>query len=292
VILLAGGSGRLGSQLANRLCAQGLDIRVLSRGMTSPANVLDPRVEVVRGDVRDRAVVAEAMTGAKLVVSAVQGFAGRGGVTPASVDRQGNDHLVGAAQDAGAHVVMLSVLRASADNPMELARMKYAAEERLRASSCEWTVVRSEAFAQTWIWLLEQTGAKSHRPLVFGDGRNPIGWVDVNDVAALVERVVVDPSLRGRVLEIAGPERVSLGGLAHLVMTRHGWAGTPRSVPRAALQVMAQTVGRLRPDLGRKARASLAMDSMRAVDCEALRTEFPELPATPVTAVVAAVAAS
>jgi uncharacterized protein YbjT (DUF2867 family) len=285
VIVVAGGTGRLGSAVANRLSQAGLPVRVLSRG-TSSAFELDSSIDVVKGDVRDPASVADAISDAALVVSAVHGFAGSGGVTPANVDRLGNEHLIGAAEAAGADVVLLSVLRASADNPMELARMKYAAEERLRASSCRWTIVRAEAFAQTWISLLEQTAAKSRRPLVFGDGRNPIGWVDVNDVAALVERVVIDSSLRGRVLEIAGPELISLADLAQLVISRNGWDGSPRVVPRAALHMMAQTVGRVRSDLGRKARASLAMDLMPAVDCADLRNEFPDLPATPVTAVV------
>lgn len=286
MIVVAGGTGNLGSRVANRLSRRGLGVRVLSRGAT-PALALDPDVEVVRGDVRDPASLVEAMADASLVVSAVHGFIGPGGVTPANVDRGGNGHLVDAAELAGADVVLLSVLRASADNPMELARMKYAAEQRLRTSSCRWTVVRAEAFAQTWIDLLEETARKSGRPLVFGEGRNPIAWVDVNDVAALAERVVLDDSLRGRVLEIAGPERVGLGELAQLVMTQHGWAGSPRKVPRAALQAMAQTVGRMSPTLGRKARASLAMDRMPTVDCEALRFEFPDIPATPVSAVLA-----
>jgi uncharacterized protein YbjT (DUF2867 family) len=146
--------------------------------------------------------------------------------------------------------------------------------------------VRAEAFAQTWIGLLEETSGRSHRPLVFGDGANPIAWVDVDDVAALVERAVLDDSLRGRVLEIAGPERLSLGDLARAVMARHGWPGAPRRVPRAALRLMAQTAGRANPALGRKVRASLAMDRMPTVDCSALRSEFPDLPSTPVSSVV------
>jgi uncharacterized protein YbjT (DUF2867 family) len=285
MIVVAGGTGRLGSRVANRLARRGLPVRVLSRG-DSTGETLDPAVEVVRCDVRERTSVDRALTGATSVVSAVQGFVGTGGVTPDSVDRRGNEHLVDAAQARGADVVLVSVLRASPDDPMELSRMKYAAEQHLRASTCPWTIVRSEAFAQTWLAILHQTAGGSHRPLVFGDGVNPIAWVDVGDVAALVERAVVDRSLRGRVLEIAGPQALGLAALAQAVMTHEGWPGTPRRVPRPALQVLAQTVGRLHPAFGRRARASLAMDRMASVNCTAVRNELPDLPATPVSALL------
>ena len=83
--------------------------------------------------------------------------------------------------------------------------MKYAAEQHLRASGVPWTIVRATAFLETWTALLEQTASCSGRPLVFGRGDNPINFVSVDDVAALVERVVVDPSTRGQVFEIGGP---------------------------------------------------------------------------------------
>ena len=285
MILVAGGTGRLGSRVANRLARRGLPVRVLSRGSTSTPP-LDAAIEVVTCDVRDARAVDEAVRRATTVVSAIQGFVGAGGVSPATVDRDGNAHLVAASERAGADVVLLSVLRAAPDDPMELSRMKYGAEQRVAASTCRWTVVRAEAFAQTWLEILEQTAGRSQRPLVFGDGVNPIAWVDVDDVAALVERAVVDPGLRGRALEIAGPEALGIEALARSVMAVHGWPGTPRRVPRAALQVLARTVGVVRPAVGRQVRAALAMDRMPAVDCSPLRAEFPDLPCTAVSTVV------
>ena len=86
------------------------------------------------GDVRDAATLAAAIDGVTTVVSAVQGFAGPGRVTPASVDRDGNANLVDAASAVGADVVLMSVVGASPDSPMELFRAKYEAETNLRAS--------------------------------------------------------------------------------------------------------------------------------------------------------------
>ena len=241
---------------------------------------------MVVGDVRDPTSIRDAVSGAATVVSAVQGFVGRGGVTPQNVDRDGNAHLVDAAQREGCDVVLVSVLRAGPDGPMELTRMKYAAEQRLQASTCPWTVVRPEAFAQTWIEILRQTAGRSRRPLVFGDGVNPIAWVDVEDVAALVERAVVDTTLRGRVLEIAGAERLGLDALARAVMAHEGWSGAPRHVPRSALHLASWTLGRARPGFRRQVRTALAMDTMDPVDVTTTRDAFPDLPCTAVSTVV------
>lgn len=286
MILVAGGTGRLGSRIANALCGRDLRVRVMSRGLT-PAGLLEEKVEVVHGDVRDPASLVGAMDGVDLVVSAVQGFVGPGGVTPESVDRDGNLNLIQAAEAQGAAFVLISVLGAAADSPMELFRMKYAAEQRLRSGTCQWTIVRPEACAETWADILEQTAGKSGRPLVFGRGNAPISWLGVDDVAALVERAVLDDSLRNRILEICGPETATLMELARMVMTHRGRTGNPRHVPRSMLHLMANTVGRARPDMGRQSRAALAMDDMPPRQDDALRAEFPDLPRTPVSQVIA-----
>ena len=287
MILIAGGTGCLGSLVANRLHRRGVPVRVLSRGLAPHPGALDAGVQLVRADVRDPTSLLAPMEGVDLVVSAVQGFMGPGGVTPQSVDRDGNTHLVEAAERVGADIVMVSVIGASPGSPMELMRAKYAAEQRLRSSGPAWTILRPEAYAETWIRLLEQTAGTSHRPLVFGRGDNLIAWVSVVDVAALVERAVLDASLRGRVLEISGPEPVTLTRLAEMVMTQHGWTGRPRHVPRPMLHAMANTVGLLKPEMALQARAALAMDEVPTTHDTELRDEFPDLPCTPVSDVVA-----
>jgi NADH dehydrogenase len=288
MILIAGGTGCLGSVIANRLHQRGVPVRVLSRGLAPHPGTLDRGVEVVRADVRDPAGLGKPMEGVDLVVSAVQGFMGPAGVTPTSVDRDGNIHLIEAAERVGADFVMVSVIGASPESPMALMRAKYDAEQRLRSSKSAWTILRPEAYAETWAQLIEQTAGKSHRPLVFGRGDNPITWVSVADVAALVERAVDDDTLRGRVLEICGPEPVTLTRLAEMVMTQHGWTGKPRHVPRPVLRVMANTVGLLKPEMALQARAALAMDELPTTSDTELRNEFPDLPCTPVSRVVEA----
>jgi NADH dehydrogenase len=232
--------------------------------------------------VRDRASIEPALRGVDIVVSAVHGFAGTGGVSPASVDRDGNAKLIAAAEAAGASFVLMSIVGASAEHPMELCRMKHQAEQRLRASCIPWTIVRATTFLETWI-ALEQTARGSGRPLVFGRGDNPINFVSVIDVAALVERVVVDAATRGQVLEIGGPRNISLNQLGTLVQDAAGRASAPRHIPRAALHAMAVLLRPFKPDFARQAQAALVLDQADfRFDARAIRAAYPDLPSTTV----------
>jgi uncharacterized protein YbjT (DUF2867 family) len=280
-VLVAGGTGRLGTLVVHALATRGATVRVLTRDPARALHLAADRVNVVTGDVREPDSIAAATEGVDVVVSAVHGFAGPGHVSPASVDRDGNVHLIDAARTNGADFVLMSVVGAASDSPFELFRMKSEAETFLATSGVSATVVRATAFTELWVELLRQTAGRSNRPLVFGRGNNPINFVSVVDVAELVDRVVNDASTRGRTLEIGGPQNVTLDQLARDVAATLDPPGKPRHVPRAALHAMAATVGHLRPELGRLARAALAMDCTdMTFDQDASRSQFADLRCT------------
>ncbi|MDQ2747998.1 MAG: SDR family oxidoreductase [Actinomycetota bacterium] len=284
-VLVAGGTGRLGTLVTGLLSSGGFSVRVLTRDPQRAAHLVDRHVEVVTGDVRDPATLTAATTGVEVVISAVHGFAGPGGGTPATIDRDGNVNLIQAARSAGADVVLMSGVGAAPDSPLELFAMKHAAEVELAASGVSWTIVRASAFLELWVELLTGTAGRSNRPLVFGRGQNPINFVSVGDVAALVARVVTDPQTRGQTLQIGGPDNVTMTDLARLVMASSGDSREPRHLPRAALRVVAGTVGRVRPELGRQVRAALAMDRYDMtfaadIGADAVRARFTDLPRT------------
>jgi NADH dehydrogenase len=292
VILIAGGTGRLGTLVVDRLVNRGLLVRVLTRDPARAAHLAGDRVEVVTGDVRDRASLGSATAGADVVVSAVHGFTGPRGNSPATVDRDGNANLIDATKAGGADFVLLSTVGAAADSPMELFRMKHAAEEHASAAGIPTTTIRATAFLELWIELIQQTAARSGRPLVFGRGGNPINFVSVADVAALVELAVTDPTSRGKTLEIGGPDNITFNELAQAVQTAGGRTGAPRHVPRAMLRLMGNSIGRVKPQLGRQARAALAMDrSDLTFDAAPLRRHYPDLPRTALSDVLATIAA-
>jgi uncharacterized protein YbjT (DUF2867 family) len=291
VILIAGGTGRLGTLVVNRLVNRELIVRVLTRDPARAAHLAGDHVEVVTGDVRNRASLRPATDGVDVVVSAVQGFTDLRSSSPATVDRDGNANLIDATKAAGAHFVLVSTVGAAPGSSMELFRMKRAAEDHARSSGTPTTIIRATAFAELWIELLQQTAARSGRPLVFGRGDNPINFVSVADVAALIEHAVTDPTTRGKTLEIGGPDNITFNELAQAVQTAGGRAGALRHVPPVMLRLMANTIGRVKPQLGRQGRAALVMDRTDLTfDADPDRRTYPDLPCTALSDVLAKVA--
>jgi uncharacterized protein YbjT (DUF2867 family) len=281
VIVVAGGTGTLGTRLVPRLAAQGLALRVLTRDPARAQHLAGPAVAVAGGDVRDPASIARALRGADTVISAVHGLAGPGGVSPASVDRAGNAHLIEAAARTGAAFILVSVIGASPAHPIELFRAKHAAEEMLRASGIPWTIVRASAFMETWGKIMAQPLQASGKVPVFGRGDNPVNFVSATDVAALVSQAATGPSLRRQILELGGPDNLTFNQVAAILQETTGRRGAVRHIPRPALHTMAIATAWLKPALARQARAALAMDTIdMTFDPAPARQAFPDLPDT------------
>jgi uncharacterized protein YbjT (DUF2867 family) len=119
--------------------------------------------------------------------------------------------------------------------------------EMLRASGIPWTIVRATPFMETWATIMDRPLRTSRKILVFGRGDNPINFVSAGDVAALTERAVTDPGLRGRVLELGGPGSLTFNQLAGMVQEVTGLRGAVRHIPRSVLHTMAWLTTAINP---------------------------------------------
>jgi uncharacterized protein YbjT (DUF2867 family) len=173
------------------------------------------------------------------------------------------------------------VVGASPAHPIGLFRAKHAAEQTLRGSGIPWTIVRATAFMETWGSIMGRMLRASGRILVFGRGDNPINFVSAADVAALAERAVTDPGLRGQTLELGGPGNLTFNQFAAIVQEITGGHGAVRHIPRPALHAMAWLTTGIKPALARQARAALAMDTLdMTFDPTAARRALACLPST------------
>jgi uncharacterized protein YbjT (DUF2867 family) len=285
-VLIVGGTGTLGTLLVGRLTALGRRVRVMTREPKRAQHLAGEKVEIVVGDLRDADAIAHAMTGVQVVVNSAQaGFGASGGSTPASVDGEGSSRLIAVAKANGVeHFVLLSIYDVRPDHPLELWRMKYVAEERLKASGLEWTIVRSTAFME---WAAGAVGVpllKTGKTLVYGRGNNPINFVSAHDVARLVELAITDSTMGERTLTIAGPDNLTFNQLAEIFLTVTGRTGTVSHLPLAVMVVMSKLMQLFNPALAREIGAGVFLDSAdRTVDGPSLRAQYPSIPVTSLT---------
>jgi NADH dehydrogenase len=204
----------------------------------------------------------------------MHGFLGGHSAGPAAIDDRGNAHLIEAATRAGIrHFVLLSVAGARADHPMVLHRAKHAAEQHLYASGLAWTVLRPSAYVETWAGIIGAKLAAGGPALVFGRGTNPINFISVRDVATVVHRATADPALRRQVIDLAGPDNLTMQQFAELL-----GATKIRHIPRGALRFMSVVTKPLAPALARQAAAAVIMDTTNmTADPVPARTRFPDI---------------
>jgi len=288
MILLAGGTGRLGTKVVSVLGHRGQELRVLTRDRSRAAHLAGQRIEIVEGDVRDLAAVRRAVAGARTVVSAIQGFAGTKNGSPATIDRDGNRNLILAAREARVeNFVLVSVKDASPNHPAQLMRMKYAAEQDLKASGLAWTIIRPTAYMETWCEVLGRPLLDKGKTQVFGNGRNPINWVSAVDVAEFVALAAVDPKMRGEVIEVGGPDNLTMSAFADVFRKEVGSSGSVGHIPRAAMRLMAVAMNLVNPAMGRQIQMGVIMDTRpQAFDASETRRRYPSIPVTSLDEVV------
>ena len=283
-ILIVGGSGFIGYQLAARLSARNARVIVPSRRVTRARHVLLlPTVELRQADPHDDADLDALMAGCDAVVNLVGVLHGRWGAPYGPEFARAHVELPRRLAAACArnrvrrlvHVSALGVSEDAAALPSMYLRSKADGERAIRASQgVDWTILRpSVVFGPGDRFLnlfadLQRT--LPVMPLARADAR--FQPVYVGDVADAIVNVLDRPETFGRTYELAGPEVFTLGELVRLAGR---WAGCERPVwalPYTLGQLQAGLLGALPNPL----MSSDNFDSM-AVDNVASGPLAPEL---------------
>ncbi len=288
MILVAGGTGNLGVELVLDLNARGTAVRVLTRDLGRARQRLGETPEFFLGDARNPETLEAALKGVDAVVSAMTGF-GPGAPGPRAVDYKGNLNLIRAAEAAGiGRFVLVSMNGAAADHPMELMRMKYRAEEALRASRLDWVIVRASAFMELWAEIAGAPIVKEGKATVFGRGDNPINFNSAKDVARFIELALSDPSLSRTILAVGGPENLTFNQLVGQIERAAGTKAAVKHVPVPMMRLMSLVVRPFNPGLAGMIGAGVAFDTVdMTFDASDLRRRFPQIELTRMADVLA-----
>jgi uncharacterized protein YbjT (DUF2867 family) len=204
MILVIGGTGKVGQQAVRRLAADGRPVRALVRDPARADAIRAPGVELATGDLADPASLSRAMRGADIVVLITP-------PDPRQVEHQGN--AVAAARDAGVRrIVKLSVIGAAPDAPFHLGRWHAETERAIEASGVAWTMLRPQSFLQNFYASMRTIAGEGVLYGAQGEGRVP--FVDARDVGDVAAIVAATDGHEQRIYDLTGGEAVSYGDVA------------------------------------------------------------------------------
>ena len=262
MILIVGASGRLGSAVAQHLLEEGKPVRVMTRTPSNLIHLKQQGAEVVSGDLRNPASLMSACQGVEQVLAAAHALDGKGDNNPQTVDDAGNRQLIDAAKAAGVkHFIFMSILGVGPDAPLEFFRIKYRTEEYLRTSGLSFTIIRPSAFMDLWAQLIGQPILEQGKTTIFGRGNNPVNFVAVEDVARFVCIALEDSRARNQVIEVGGPENMTLNQVAETFERTSGRQAKKRHVPLPMMRAMSILMQPVNPALSRQIRAGIYMDT-------------------------------
>ena len=231
MILVSGGTGFVGAAIVQELLRRGEKVAVLGRTAAKITQQFGSSVDAREGDVREPSTLGPAMRDIDIVINAVQ-FPGspienRGkGFTFEEIDLKGTRHQVDAAKTAGVkRFVYVSGVGAAKDAEKHWFRYKWEAEDYLRNSGLEWSIVRP-----TWVFgprdvsLNRFLGFGKMLPFIpmFGDGKQDMQPVFVDDVGRVVADAALRPEAANALFELGGPEVMSMNDVVKTALEVQG----------------------------------------------------------------------
>jgi uncharacterized protein YbjT (DUF2867 family) len=244
-VLVAGGTGFVGTAIVDALRARGLEVRILARHPDRVASLGALGVEVVRGDLTEADSLRTAVEGCSHVVNLVAIIRG----APDDFKRvmtRGTAALIAAAREAGVErFVQMSALGTTEQTSklVPYYAAKWAIEGEVSGSGLEYVLVRpSFVFGRggalpTFVKQVKLSPVVT----VIGPGTQRIQPVWLEDVAQFFATIVDDPRAPSRTWELGGPDVVTWNELylaiAGILEKRRRLLHVPFSVARAGAKV-------------------------------------------------------
>lgn len=206
MILVVGGTGRLGNQIVRVLRSVGLDTRCLVRKGSEYFWLNDTGTAYFFGDLRDPQSLSRALRDVKYVISAAGVRVEQTQNNHKNVTADGHLALWDAAKARGVeHVVYVSCRNAAEPGDVPAFTAKKAAEDGLIASGLSYTILRPGLYAANFADLVRRC---EYNGSVFLPG-NPdcrVAPIHGRDVALMAMAALDLDDVKNQVVEVAGPE--------------------------------------------------------------------------------------
>src|SRR5688500_18972992 len=206
-VAITGGTGFIGSHLAARLSSEGHEVVRLGRRSTGED-------EIVRVSLDDVDQLTHAFAGCQAIAHCAGINRETGEQTYARVHVDGTRNVVEAARRARVEkIVLASFLRARPDCGSAYHESKWAAEEIVRDSGLDYTVIKAGVVYGRGDHMLDHLSHAFHTFPVFalvGFEEKTVRPLAVEDLVHVMRAALIDRRLKRQTIALLGPEEIYL----------------------------------------------------------------------------------
>ena len=248
-VLVTGASGYVGRALVPHLRNAGIPVRALVRDAKKGRRLMDSGAELQVGDLLDPPTLARSVRGCSAVIHLAAIAYSSDVALNRRVNVEGSRNLAKACRDAGvARVINFSSTCAGRSQQDAYGRSKREAEAEFEGP--EVTHLRptmiygrgSEEFER-----FARIVAAAPRVPIPGDGKSILQPVALDDLLALVGRVLNSPNTIGKTYDVAGPVPIGVDHLVEATARAQGKTAKVVHIPGALCLFGARVLGRLLP---------------------------------------------
>ena len=221
LVLVTGATGFLGRRVVPELQEHRHQVRCLVH-TPGRERIFPPRsVDIHYGSVLDPEVLSGALYDVEAVVHLVGIIRRRKGLTYDQVNRQGVANVVAAAKENRVkHFIYVSAIGASSDGSYPYLYSKWQGEQAVEKSGLPYTILQSSiVFGPGDEFLNPITSLVRVLPIVpvVGSGKNRLQPIAVEDLARCIAQAVDREDLKGKTLELGGPQQLSYNEIVSIV---------------------------------------------------------------------------
>lgn len=251
LILVTGATGFVGRKVVSALVAQGLKVRAMVHRPGLEHLFGSPLVETCYGDVTNPASLRPAMEGISSVIHLVAIIKEVGVSTFETVNYQGSKNVVEATRKGGRReIIYVSAIGAMDDPAYPYLRSKWMAEQSVISSGVPYTILRpSIQFGEGDEFINTLAGLMKSLPIVpvAGNGKALFQPIAVADMANCIAITLEHTEMRGRTLELGGPEKLSYNQIVDVVSRSCGLRRFKAHLPLALMRLIVWGMEKILP---------------------------------------------
>jgi uncharacterized protein YbjT (DUF2867 family) len=213
-VAITGGSGFIGNHLAQKLLADGHEVVSLARSARHQVENSSAKRTLIESDLSSTALLAEAFAGCQAVAHCAGINRETGPQTFQKVHIEGTRNVVEAARLAGVRkIVLMSFLRARPGCGSPYHESKWAAEEIVRASALDYTIIRSGMVYGRGDHMLDHLSHALYTFPVFamvGMTEKAIRPLAIEDLVVILRAALIDGRMPRKTVAVTGAEELLL----------------------------------------------------------------------------------